>query len=89
MEMIMGLLRFIANLRLLSESRRLALYPPFFMMRVRVLEMRDNWRHVRIRLPLTAFSRNLSGDMFGGWQAALADPIAALEIGRASCRARV
>ncbi|MDE2195683.1 MAG: DUF4442 domain-containing protein [Gammaproteobacteria bacterium] len=81
--MIMGLLRFIANLRFLSESRRLALYPPFFMMRIRVLEMHGNWRHVRIRLPLTAFSRNLSGDMFGGWQAALADPIAAL------CCARV
>ncbi len=79
----MGLLRFIANLKFLPETRRLEFYPPFFMMRIRVLEMHDNWRHVRIRLPLTAFSRNLSGDMFGGWQAALADPIAAL------CCARV
>ncbi|MGH8378598.1 MAG: PaaI family thioesterase, partial [Gammaproteobacteria bacterium] len=80
--MIMGLLRFIANLKFLSEARRLELYPPFFKMHVKVLEMRDNWRHVRLRLPLTAFSSNLSGDMFGGWQAALADPIAALACAR-------
>lgn len=78
----MGLLRFIANLKFLPETRRLEFYPPFFMMRVKVLEARDNWRHVRLRLPLTAFSRNLSGDMFGGWQAALADPIAALACAR-------
>ncbi|MGH8283346.1 MAG: PaaI family thioesterase [Gammaproteobacteria bacterium] len=78
----MGLLRFIANLKFLSEARRLELYPPFFKMHIKVLEMRDNWRHVRLRLPLTAFSRNLSGDMFGGWQAALADPIAALSCAR-------
>lgn len=79
----MGLLQFIAKLKFLPEVRRLELYPPFFKMRVKVLEVRDDWRHVRVRLPLTAFSRNLSGDMFGGWQAALADPIAALACARA------
>ncbi|MGA9853095.1 MAG: hypothetical protein WBR15_09210 [Gammaproteobacteria bacterium] len=36
-----------------------------------VLEIRNDWRHVRLRLPFTAFSRNLSGDVFGGWQVAL------------------
>ncbi|HEX5340367.1 MAG TPA: DUF4442 domain-containing protein [Gammaproteobacteria bacterium] len=78
----MSLLRFIANLRFLSEARRLELYPPFLVMRIKVLEMRDNWRHLRIRLPLTSFSRNLGGTMFGGSQAALADPIAALVCAR-------
>lgn len=78
----MGLLQFIARLKFLPEARRLELYPPFLKMRVKILEVRDNWRHVRVRLPLTAFSRNLSGDMFGGWQAALADPIAALACAR-------
>lgn len=78
----MGLLRFIANLRFLSEARRLELYPPFLVMRIKVLEMSDNWRHIRIRLPLNAFSRNLGGTMFGGSQAALADPIAALACAR-------
>ena len=78
----MGLLRFIANLRFLSEARRLELYPPFLVMRIKILEMSDNWRHIRIRLPLNAFSRNLGGTMFGGSQAALADPIAALACAR-------
>lgn len=78
----MGLLQFISKLKFLSERRRLELYPPFFKMRIKVLEARDAWRHVRIKLPLTAFSRNLSGDMFGGWQAALADPVAALACAR-------
>jgi acyl-coenzyme A thioesterase PaaI-like protein len=79
----MRLLRFIAGMKFLSEPRRLELYPPFFLMRIKVLEMRDNWRFVRIRLPLNTVSRNPGGLMFGGWQAALADPIAAL------CFARV
>lgn len=78
----MNLLRILAGFKWLSEARRLELYPPFFKMHVRVLETRDNWRHVRMRLPLTASSHNLSGDMFGGWQAALADPIAALVCAR-------
>ncbi|HVA56028.1 MAG TPA: DUF4442 domain-containing protein [Gammaproteobacteria bacterium] len=74
----MALLRLLAKLKFLPETRRLELYPPFYKMRVKILEAGDGWRRVRIRLPLTAFSSNLSGDMFGGWQAALADPIAAL-----------
>lgn len=74
----MKLLRFIANLRFLPETRRLELYPPFFLMRVKVLEARNNWRYMRIRLPLNAFSRNPGGVIFGGYQASLADPIAAL-----------
>lgn len=78
----MGLLRFIANLRFLSEARRLELYPPFLFMRIKILDLSDNWRHIRIRLPLNTFSRNLGGSMFGGAQAALADPIAALSCAR-------
>jgi acyl-coenzyme A thioesterase PaaI-like protein len=78
----MGLLRFLASLKFLPETRRLELYPPFFKMRAKIVEARNGWRQMRIRLPLTAFSSNLSGDMFGGWQAALADPIAALSCAR-------
>ncbi len=74
----MRLLRFIANLKFLPEARRLELYPPFFMMRIKVLEIGDGWRRVRIRLPLNSFSRNPGGVMFGGYQASLADPVAAL-----------
>ena len=66
----------------LSESRLLEFYPPFLWMRIRVLEIADGWRRVRIRLPLNAVSRNPGGVMFGGFQASLADPIPALACAR-------
>lgn len=62
----------------LPESRRLELYPPWWMMRIKVLSLANDWRQVRIRLPLTWISRNMGGSMFGGFQASLADPIAPL-----------
>lgn len=65
-----------------SDKRKIELYPPFFLMRVKVLEIRDEWRYVRMRLPLNSFSRNPGGVMFGGYQAALADPVAALACAR-------
>ncbi len=74
----MNALRFVRRLRFLSERRRFELYPPFFLMRVKVLEMSGNRRRMRLKLPLTWASRNMGGSMFGGYQAALADPIAPL-----------
>lgn len=65
-------------LKFLPESRRLEIYPPWWMMRIKVLTLEDDWRHIRIRLPLNWVSRNMSGSMFGGFQASLADPIAPL-----------
>lgn len=47
-------------------------------MGVKVVELDKDWSKVRLRLPLTAFSRNLGDTMFGGYQAAIADPIAAI-----------
>lgn len=73
---------YVAEKRLLSDRRLLEWYPPFWMMRIRVLELADEWRRVRIRLPLNSISRNPGGVMFGGYQAALADPIAALACAR-------
>jgi acyl-coenzyme A thioesterase PaaI-like protein len=72
----------MARSKILSDARLLELYPPFVPMRIKVLEISDNWRAVRILLPLNARSRNPGGVMFGGWQAALADPIAALACAR-------
>lgn len=66
----------------LSDARLLEFYPPFLWMRIRVLEISDGWRRVRIRLPLNAISRNPGGVMFGGFQASLADPIPALACAR-------
>jgi uncharacterized protein DUF4442 len=65
-----------------SEARAIEWYPPFFLMRVKVLEINDGWRRVRLELPLNAFSVNPGGVMFGGYQAALADPVAALACSR-------
>jgi len=74
----MNVLSILRNLRFLSHRQRLEWFPPFFLMRVKVMELTDDWQVVRLRLPLNAFSRNMSDSMFGGYQASLADPIAAL-----------
>ena len=75
-------LQHFATSRFLSDARRMELYPPFFLMRVKVLEISEHWRKIRMRLPLNTISRNPGGVMFGGYQAALADPIAALVCAR-------
>jgi hypothetical protein len=62
----------------ISEARMLELFPPFLLFRLKFLELDDNWNHVRVKLPLHAFTQNAAGVMFGGAQAAVADPIAAL-----------
>lgn len=74
----MNVLTFLRKLKFLSVRQRLEWFPPFFLMRVKVLELTDDWQTVCLRLPLNAFSRNMSNSMFGGYQASLADPIAAL-----------
>ena len=74
----MNALQFMKGLDFLSPRRRLEWYPPFWFMRVKVLELADDWSTVRLRLPLTVFSRNMGDSMFGGYQTAVADPIAAL-----------
>ncbi|VAX07030.1 hypothetical protein MNBD_GAMMA25-745 [hydrothermal vent metagenome] len=76
--MSLNLLKFVSRLEFLSQERRLALYPPFFLMRIKVLEISGNWDRARFKLPLNMVSKNMGGSMFGGYQAALSDPIAAL-----------
>ncbi len=73
-----SMVRILARMRFLSERRRLEYFPPFWLMRIKVLELDAHWHHVRIRLPLTWLSANAKGNMFGGFQACLADPIPAL-----------
>lgn len=82
MPLMQRFMQFMSRTRILSDARLLEMYPPFVPMRIKVLEIADGWRRVRIRLPLNALSRNPGGVMFGGWQAALADPIAALACAR-------
>ncbi len=68
----------LTKLGFLSEARRFAWYPPFWMMHPKIIEHSKHWNHVRIKLPLTWASKNAAGNMFGGSQANLADPIPAI-----------
>lgn len=74
----MNVLRMMRKMRYLSPRHRLEWYPPYFFMRIKVLELDENWQRVRIKLPLNAISKNMGDAMFGGYQASLADSIAAL-----------
>ncbi|MGK0270491.1 MAG: acyl-coenzyme A thioesterase PaaI-like protein [Cocleimonas sp.] len=65
-------------LNFISEERRMAIWPAWWMMRIKVTSLANDWREVRITLPLTWISKNAGGGMFGGFQASLADPIAPL-----------
>lgn len=47
-------------------------------MRASLEEYNESWSKVRIRLPLNWVSKNAAGNMFGGFQASLADPIPAM-----------
>ncbi|HKI61204.1 MAG TPA: hypothetical protein VKA31_02820 [Mariprofundaceae bacterium] len=47
-------------------------------MRVKVISLPEDWHQVRIKLPLNWLSANAAGNVFGGYQASLADPIAAI-----------
>ena len=82
MSLMQRFMKFVVRSGILPDARLLELYPPFVPMRIKVLEITENWRTVRILLPLNARSRNPGGVMFGGYQAALADPIAALACAR-------
>ncbi|MEE9494372.1 MAG: DUF4442 domain-containing protein [Gammaproteobacteria bacterium] len=78
----MNILRLLRKASFLSPARQLQLYPPFFLMGVKVIELEENWNRVRLRLPLTMLSKNMGSSMFGGYVAAVADPIAALACAR-------
>lgn len=74
---------FLARLRrFVPDERLLEWYAPFRHMGVRVLEAAEGWRRLRLLLPLNRRTRNLQGTVFGGAQAALADPVPALVCAR-------
>ncbi|PIW48233.1 MAG: hypothetical protein COW18_07055 [Zetaproteobacteria bacterium CG12_big_fil_rev_8_21_14_0_65_54_13] len=68
----------INKLGFLSIKKRFELFLPFFLMRVKVISLSDDWDSVRMLLPLNWVSRNAAGNMFGGYQASLADPVPAI-----------
>ena len=76
--MAFNIFSLLKRLPFIPEKKFLEWYPPLWLMRVKVLEIKNDWRYVRLKLPLTMFSKNMGNSMFGGYQAAVADPIAAL-----------
>eukprot|EP01147_Barroeca_monosierra_P008029 gene8029-743_t len=78
----MRLQQILSRVPWLSDKAKLELFPPFFIMRVNVLEISNGWRKVHIKLPLNTLSRNPGGVMFGGYQVALADPVPAMACAR-------
>ena len=73
---------FLGKLDFLSEAQKLEWYPLFRDMGVRVVALDAAWNHVRLLLPLNWQTKNHGGNMFGGAQASLADPIPALAIAK-------
>ncbi len=74
----MSHINLISKLSFLSDKRRFSLFMPFLLMRASLEEHNEDWSKVRVRLPLTWMSKNAAGNMFGGFQASLADPIPAM-----------
>ena len=74
--------KFMSKLSFISPKRRFSFFLPFFLMRAKLEELDDDWSKVRIRLPLNWVSANGAGNMFGGYQASLADPIPAMICGK-------
>jgi len=76
--MAVNIFSLLKKLPFIPEKKFLEWYPPFFFMRVKVLEISNQGRIIRLKLPLTMLSKNMGDSMFGGYQAAVADPIAAI-----------
>ncbi|WP_158843111.1 DUF4442 domain-containing protein [Saccharothrix deserti] len=58
-----------------SRLRRgLNLWPPFLFAGIRVVELSDDYRHVRVRLRMRWWNRNYVGTHFGGSLFAMTDP---------------
>lgn len=70
------LIRTVNSIPWLSRQRKMALYPPFFLMGIKVLDISQQPIRIRLLLPLSWRSKNSGGSLFGGFQSAIADPIA-------------
>lgn len=73
----MNLQHLIWKSTLICDKKRIEWYPVFWLMRIKVVELSSDWRDIKIRLPHSWIATNVGGSLFGGFQACLADPIAA------------
>jgi len=74
----LNLRKLIWNASWLSDTQRIEWYPAFWLLRPKVLELSPCWRELKILLPHSWVATNTGGSLFGGFQACLADPIAAM-----------
>jgi hypothetical protein len=74
----LNLRRLIWNASWLTDKQRIEWYPAFWLIRPKVLELSPCWRQIKILLPHSWVATNVGGSLFGGFQACLADPIAAM-----------
>lgn len=73
----MALIERLARSRRLPFALLLRFYPPFLFMGARV-ELSDDCRRLRLKLPLRWYGRNNNGALFGGFLCAASDPFPAL-----------
>ena len=62
MELIINIFALLKRLPFIPEKKFLEWYPPFWLMRVKVLEIADHGRIVRLKLPLNMFSKNMRSE---------------------------
>ena len=74
----MAFFRFLNQLKFISRSRLLELYPPFWFMGVKLIKLTNDYRELHLVLPLRWYGKNLHGTMFGGFICAVSDPLLAL-----------
>lgn len=68
----MSSLRFKLRQKFLEKAIRF--YGPFFGAAVRPTAISEDYRHVRVEMPLTFYNRNYMGTQFGGSLYAMVDP---------------
>ncbi len=74
----MSLKKIIWNASWLNDKQRIEWYPAFWLLKPKVLSLSPCWRKITILLPHNWISANTGGSLFGGFQACLADPVAAM-----------
>ncbi len=55
-------------------DRTMNFYPPYFGAGVRIAEMSDDFRYIRVEMPLRFYNRNYVGTHFGGSLYSMCDP---------------
>ena len=67
-----------ARIRFIPERWLLQLYPPFFFMGVKVRYVSPDYREIQVELPARWYGKNMHGTLFGGFIAAVSDPLPTL-----------